>query len=130
MFTHCAVIWKNTPELRKKLEGLGYKQIDRLYDISKYRCLYTYWHPNLGGCFRGCVSGVHEAIDCWKNEDLFLAIAALRDDSDVNQWFIDDADPYKTWYLCKLQHKEECMQDTKSCHKASIKELTEHFKTE
>ena len=29
-------------------------------------------------------------INCGTNEELFLAIAALRDDSDINQWFTDN----------------------------------------
>ena len=30
------------------------------------------------------------AFDCGDNEGLFLAIAAIRDDTDKNQWFILD----------------------------------------
>lgn len=69
-----------------------------------------------------------DAIDCGTNEDLFLALAALREDNDYMQWFIDKADPYKTWYICGLHQKNECRQNVKSCRKATVEEIIEHFK--
>ncbi len=36
------------------------------------------------------------SVDCGTNEDLFLAIAALRDDTDKYQWFTDG----DKWILC------------------------------
>lgn len=68
-------------------------------------------------------------IDCGTNEDLFLAIAALRDDTDKNQWFTDG----DLWFKCgdetveyHLNHLNEC---GRKIHKATVDELIEHFKT-
>ena len=86
-FTQSCFIRKNTPELRKKLEELGY----------------DYYTPNgiksdnivvsLGCIFDICsIDTIKQAfnncIDCGTNEELFLALAALRDDSDYMQWFV------------------------------------------
>lgn len=93
-FTTPCFIRKNTPELRKKLEDIGHVRYpyefadwdddrpDRKYIIIDV-LYYTYGtkptrKPKKGGDF----------IDCDDNEELFLALAALRDDSDYMQWFI------------------------------------------
>ena len=68
-------------------------------------------------------------IDCGTNEELFLAIAALRDDSDKHQWFTNDV----FWIKCSqidLKHEldnnyeEFCVADF---HKATVEELIKHF---
>lgn len=81
MFTQPAFINKNTPELREKLEELGYRVLPDIFNSPCLStCLYGYAVPtdnhNLGG-----------GIDCGVNEELFLAIAALRSDSDYRQFF-------------------------------------------
>lgn len=68
-------------------------------------------------------------IDCGTNEELFLAIAALRDDTDDNQWFTDGND----WFLCRYLKVGMHYQDMpeilfKKWHKATVEELIEHFK--
>ena len=59
-------------------------------------------------------------IDCGTDGDLFLAIAALRNDSDKEQWFYSSE--RNEWILSK-QHKFELS----GYHKASKDELIEHF---
>lgn len=68
-------------------------------------------------------------IDCGTNKELFLAIAALRDDIDIDQWFTDG----KEWFQCQYlkagmhyQDKPEILFE--KWHKASVNELIEHFK--
>jgi hypothetical protein len=96
MFTQACFIRKNTPELRKKLEDLGYKKSEFGSDLNNsiattvsndkqsYTCIReqsfddTNPHTTWGFEFR---------IDCGDNEELFLALASLRDDNDVNQFF-------------------------------------------
>ena len=88
-FTTQCFIHKNTANIRNRLKELGY-----------YCNPYLGWH-NLFTCVFGVNSvyslddydtnGLKEIdglIDCGTNEDLFLAIAALRDDTDKFQWFI------------------------------------------
>ena len=77
-------------------------------------------------------------IDCGTNEELFLAIAALRDDSDKHQFFTNG----KEWIQCE---KEDWIDEISSLcvggnynydkkgelslefHKATVEELIEHF---
>lgn len=77
--------------------------------------------------------GIH---DCEKNEDLFFALAALRDDSDINQWFIydnrswNDENPTRCWFICKQESIEVDMaydQLYADCEKATEYELILHF---
>ena len=69
-------------------------------------------------------------IDCGTNEELFFAVAALRDDSDKFQYFTNGV----FWIKCsqlELKHEldnnyeEFCVADF---HKATVQELIEHFK--
>lgn len=138
MFKYSCYIRKNTKYLRNKLREFGYNvnintnsesiatastvgnavgiSFDSFDDTNPHRT----WN---------CAN----RIDCKYNEDLFLAIAALRDDTDKNQWFIDKTNSW--WWLCELDtFKEEF--DTfndeqylkfEDFRKASIDELKNHF---
>ena len=70
-------------------------------------------------------------IDCGTNENLFLAIAALREDTDYGQWFIFDAESFLTlkrgdWM--KFIGYDECVINSPMwSHKATVQELIEHF---
>lgn len=69
-------------------------------------------------------------IDCGTNEELFLAIAALRNDTDKNQWLTDG----DKWILCPeikfstywVYNDIDVNIDT--VHKATVDELIEYFK--
>lgn len=68
-------------------------------------------------------------IHCGTNEALFLAIAALRDDTDKNQWFTDG----NLWFKCGDEMCDETIKYylnryNREIHKASVEELIEHFK--
>lgn len=88
----------------------------------------------------------NKAIDCGENEDLFLAIAALRDDSDYMQWFVSKGwqdglgNITDKWVLCTentleelgMIHNSPNTYDRKKYiqfgwHKAIVRELIEHF---
>lgn len=130
MFTQSCFIKKNTPELRKKLEELGYKYNGR--DTAS-------WGASALYCFDGKYYEVYPAkpsryhliIDCGDNEELFLAVAALRDDSDYVQWFVNSIGD---WYRCiDIIFNEENVNKAlytsgENWHKASIEEIIEHFK--
>lgn len=143
-FIHPAFIRKNTPELRKKLEELGYEHPadiieDEMFCIATSQITCKYVIIN-GGSFDD--TNPHHTwncagrIDCGINEDLFLAIASLREDTDVNQWFVMDVEvyndiPINTWF------KATSIEDGKHigtqidpmyCHKATVSELIEYFK--
>ena len=74
-------------------------------------------------------------INCEENEDLFLAIAALRDDTDDSQWFVYP--PENIWFICDdddINYARENIRESVQAawfhcsHKATVEELIEHFK--
>ena len=91
-----------------------------------------------GGTFYNTTEdNIDEQIyDCKDNEGLFFALAALRNDSDIHQWFVydnrawDDENPTRCWFICKQESIEVDMcydQMYNDCEKASARELIEHF---
>lgn len=128
-FTTLCFIRKNTQELRKKLIELGYKS-SRVIDDNEELCLATglnkYTHitndmfdskdPHITWNCAG-------RIDCGTNEELFLALAALRDDTDKFQWFIS---PEGIWAYNK---NNDSISVSPKWRKATVYELIEHFKT-
>ena len=140
MFIQPCFIRKNTPELRKKLEELGYNRYPRWMadwddDDSRYKYLVTdvlyYTYPQEPSKPK---NGEH--INCGTNEELFLALAALRDDSDINQWFVMDVEEYVNinqgdWFIATDRNKGKHIGtqiNPMYCHKATVEELIEHFK--
>lgn len=137
-FTTPAFIRRNTPELRKKLEELGYYLHPECIDDDRGNYLFVNreYYLNIP---LGYLEELSRSIDCGTNENLFLAIAALRDDTDENQWFTNGTDwayhpkpiycaPYVTIY--KTLAFDHIPEDFKmeDYHKASVEELIEHFK--
>jgi hypothetical protein len=103
-FTTPCFIRKNTEELRKRLEELGYIKNSPVWtDDCHIIWAYQYSHEKgfdiphyvMANAFdipfdkHSLLCG--KFIDCGVEEDLFLAIAALRDDSNYMQWFITDS---------------------------------------
>lgn len=140
MFTQRCFIRKNTKELVKKLKELGYNpgfSARNNYGNSLQTCCHK---------SHGAVYGYEDKIDndsddlagginCGTNEDLFLAIAALRDDSDRFQWFVHDDsdwndDPNIFWYKCESESINDDMALNlmcNDCRKATVEELIKHF---
>lgn len=147
MFITSCFIRKNTPELRKKLEELGYT--NGAWEEPHFEYPYLECYPNRKfGLFRG--NGFYmteddykcdgkcweynpskECIDCGTNEELFLALAALRDDSDKNQYFICDKVSVtlgKTYYPNDyLYYQYDDFFDKQNWHKATAEEIISHF---
>lgn len=125
-FTTAAFIRRNTPELRKKLEELGYKKYGNPFQITDDSKLIT----TIDGEYVPYNVPLDDSfIDCGTNEALFLAIAALRDDTDKNQWFTDG----NLWFKCGDEMCDETIKYylnryNREIHKASVEELIEHFK--
>lgn len=151
MFTQPCFIRKNSKYLIDKLEELGYKinspiwtkdcgiiwcyqySNEKGFDTPNYVIANSFdipfdKHSALQGKF----------IDCGINEDLFLALAALRNDTDKNQWFIHNT----LGFFIECTHEEFHFftfnpvdaldyKDTKDeFHKATVEELIEHFSNE
>ena len=132
-FTQPCFIRKNTPELRKKLEQLGYRystfdepNLDGVITFPS-RCEYSIW----------CDYHFNEKytlsswVDCGDNEELFIALAALRDDTDVNQWIIDEANECfgndDSWMICDKDNMNDRVVYT-HYRKATVEEIIERFK--
>ena len=117
MFTTSCFIRKNTPELRARLEELGYK-----IDFHPYEeCTIILTLPKIKYAInsRKKWAAFDDAIDCGENEDLFLALAAMKDDSDYMQWFVSDG----IFTLCQNKNCEFPIR----FKKATVEELIEHF---
>lgn len=139
MFTTKCFIRKNTSELRKKLEEFGYKNrhLSMSTNAENYPLLLVYHDGYYQGVF-GDECGLEFYIDCGDNEELFLALAALRDDTDKYQWFIYNSMDCTVeklrnfyWFKCEEDKIEDMMfWDCAflNCTKATVKELIEHFK--
>lgn len=143
IFKQSCLIRKNTPELRDKLSYLGYK-IAKLSETEgrKYGILCN--GKVAVGIPENCqefnldeyLKNNPQIIDCGKNEELFLAIAALRDDEDVNQWHVIDIEAYTNlhkgdWFKATDRtggYHVGCQIEPAYCHKATVEELIEHFK--
>jgi hypothetical protein len=131
-FTTPCFIRKNTANIRNRLKELGY-----------YCNPYLGWH-NLYTSIFGVTSicsmddddinalseEIDSLIDCGTNEELFLAIASLRDDTDKYQWFTDG----DKWIMCpEIKFStywayNDIDVNTDTIHKATVEELIEHFK--
>lgn len=106
-FMQSCFIIKNTKELRKELGKLGYKFV--IYAREKQgiatstssiiedgeRSIISRQPTAAIICEDSFDSSNHHItwncagrIDCGINEEMFLALAALRDDSDIHQWMI------------------------------------------
>lgn len=137
MFTQPCLIRKNTEELRDRLRALGYKVATKPYFEERPKGILC--RPNLAiGVPEDCcefnldeyLKDNPNIIDCGTNEKLFTTLAALKDDSDKNQWFTDG----DNWVLCEdikfsiywVYNDLNVKLDT--IHKATPEELIEHFK--
>lgn len=124
MFIQPCFIKKNTPELKKKLEELGYNQHPSYGDNGQYLHLNRgFYHTNV----IGYSEEIERMIDCGTNEELFLALASLRDDSDYLQWFTNGEE----WFQNKQNNIETIHYGTSNpitFHKATVGEIIEHFK--
>ena len=145
-FTTPAFIRKNTPELRKKLEKLGYNHSTDVIEDERF-CIVTSpvncnYHVILKEVFDD--TNPHHTwncagrIDCGTNEELFIVIAALRDDTDNNQLFTNGRGD---WGIYRDNFKEGGLSgmnffgipndfDLSNYHKATVDELIEYFKEE
>ena len=120
-FIQPCFIRKNTPEIRKKLEELGYKYYSRDTKYGVESALFCH-DGKYYEVYPAKPSIYHSIIDCGTNEKLFLALAALRDDTHKNQWFTDGGN---IWEKSNGELPSHYMQ--LEGHKATVEEIIEHF---
>lgn len=147
VFTTAAFIRRNTPELRKKLEELGYVKNSPIW-TDNCSIIWAYQYPEKGFDTPNYVIAdsfdipfdkhsrlCGKFIDCGTNEELFLAIAALRDDTNYMQWFVCTSDykefDGKEWKVGDFD-LNTCLDDFNNIlpnwRKATVNELIQHFK--
>lgn len=140
MFTQKCFIRKNSKELQDKVYRLGHRDGTHLWECTfntllianeeYFRCYDDEW-GNADSLIR------KGYIDCGINENLFLALAALQDDTDADQWFVYPKENH--WFKFYDNNIEEVRNEPStrmSCqsawfyesHKATPKELIEYFK--
>lgn len=130
MFTEACFIRKNTNDLRNGLNKMGKSNCSQK-NFPILICNFEIYY------------GVHDFeesidtlilngfIDCGINEELFLAIAALRDDTDIDnhQWFIHQDGSF---CKCECDSKIDMWGDFEESEsyprKATVSELIELFK--
>lgn len=98
MFTTKCFIRINTPELRSKLKKMGYRvcrcteETTAVYLMAGHGDIHAV-HDESVDIFEDEVkSGTCKLIDCGDDELLFLALAAMRDDTDNEQLFTNGID--------------------------------------
>lgn len=124
-FTTPCFIRKSTYKLMDRLNELGY----RLFgcELNEDLCIFTEPEYRLYSVeFFSNIPHPDEtdSIDCGTSEELFLALAALRDDTDKFQWFIS---PEGIWVYNK--DNDSILEVSLKWRKATVDELIEHFKT-
>lgn len=142
-FIQSVFIRKNTADLRKKLEELGYKNLNSgntTLDAHNFDGRGNHKHIDEGnaiitskGDYYGviyCIDDVAKKgrIDCGVNEGLFLALAALREDCDYMQWFTNGEG---RWFKCDDEHMDPMSNINAfgiGYHKAKVEELIKRFK--
>ena len=129
-FTTPCFIRKNTANIRNRLKELGYYCNPYLGWNNLFTCVFGVNSVySLDDYDTNGLKEIGDIIDCGTNEELFLAIAALRDDTDKYQWFTDG----DLWFKCG---DEVCNENIeyylnkygRKIHKATVNELIEHFK--
>ena len=130
MYTTACFIRKNTKELRDKLGSITGTE-RWLFSLRNGYGKYIIHNQYIDSSDNSVEDNKCDLIDCGDNEELFLAIAALRDDSNEHQWFVwdfEEGDEGKgdRWKLYD--------NDSNWCwwifevHKATVEELIGHFK--
>lgn len=137
-FIQPCFIRKNTPELRKKLEELGYFPPSKIwYDENFAIC--TIYRDNAGEYFtfeidddfERIIAPSYPYIDCGTNEELFIALASMTD----NEYGL--CDYYIVTTDCNPRYTKGSIHRAlpissvihPSCYrKATVEELIEHFK--
>lgn len=70
----------------------------------------------------------HPSYDCGENIDLFKALAAMNDENDREQWFIDELGHFEKCRVKEANIVGWIMLYGKTPRKASVEEIIEHFK--
>lgn len=144
-FTTSCFIRKNTPELRDRLKELGIRPFLCNEELNAIGANIKVYNGRVAAfTCSDSLNNCDHLVDCGTNEDLFLAIAALRDDTNKNQWFVADS-PLSVSYDDVVGNDHYFTEPKGSVffwdinwmhatiisgnyHKATVEELIKHFK--
>lgn len=132
----------NTPELRSKLKDMGYRvcrcteETTAVYLMAGHGDIHAV-HDESVDIFEDEVkSGTCKLIDCGDNEFLFIALAAMRDDTDKDQLFTNGIDwaikreAARNLGLPGFEYLSFPRDVNTPLHKATREEIMEQFKME
>lgn len=133
-FTY-SVIGSNTPENREHLEKLGYMKWMWVSTDNEEPFIDTIAHSSEYMAFGSDSiesSALRDDINCIGNPQLFKAVSAMRDDSDMHQlFFIEGLGGKDDYWLCdteKFNHESENLPfDVYAYSKCDLYELQAHF---
>lgn len=136
-FTTSCFIRKNTPELRDRLKELGIRPFLCNEELNAIGANIKVYNGRVAAfTCSDSLNNYDHLIDCGTNEDLFLAISALRDDTDDKQIFTNGKGDFA---ICREDEKCGGLNGLEyvnmpndfnidNYHKATVEELIEHFK--
>ena len=154
MFTQKCFIRENTPLIRNKLESIGASicgcveyGIGDCISFNKGIVHKFSFNFEYGETYKPTIlKEIENFIDCYHNEDLFIAICSLRDDSEINQFFVlettvnqwsENCKPVGSFVKCvrdkwffdfdKSGNPSVLSERNISAHKATVEELINHF---
>lgn len=137
VFNQSCLIRKNTPKLMDKLKYLGYKIHKLSEPESRGDGILCNGKVAVGIPYNSQEFNLDEylknnpqIIDCGKNEELFLALAALRNDSDYMQYFVCgnsfvlcDREGWLDMYSVLHSGGKYSIEELDNAHKATVEEL-------
>ena len=115
-------IRKIDQDIMDKLNNLGYKD-GWTNTISTEELKTSTFVSTKCWSLTGFADFWEDYFDCGTNEELFFALASLRDDTDKGQWFTDG----KIWEKCEDDLPSKYMQ--LEGHKATYNEIINYFKS-
>lgn len=136
-------IHRNSKELRQRLEDLGYidEFPEELHEgkLYTFACASSHTRENstieTTNRWNGDLIGNKTPISCGRNTTLFLALAALAEDTDYCQWFVHKSGAH--WWMVTekglsfAEDFSQCNDDpglrVEDFHKASMIELITKF---
>lgn len=137
----------NTPEMREWLLKLGYvedywlcagERPETPYLVSTFQGHFAELDEPMLTTLIKLMMDHHDMVhSCCDKPELFKAISSVREDSNIGQYFIIDTEiyvnvPKGTWFVATNidgGRHVGCQIDPMYCHKATIPELIEYFKT-
>lgn len=119
-----ALIRKNNKQIIDKLKSIGWVESSNIDNYPQLEIIHDI-HP-IGKIY---------GVDCGENEDLFFALASLRNDTDENQLFMMDVEIYtdipqgSVFYSTDIngQYHVGTKIEPLYCHKMTEKEIIDYF---